>query len=107
MKRAAQRKKIRIAIARFWDGASAQEIIDTLLPDLLPYFEFEVSTSPQVVLYGPYAGEMPKGRYLKVFIGCENVRPIMRECDWALWCSSTRRLRRGEGTADRTPPADC
>ncbi len=72
-----------IATARFWGGASTQEIIDMLLPDLQPYFEFEVSTSPQVVLYGPYAGEMPKGRYLKVFIGCENVRPIMRECDWA------------------------
>src|SRR5713226_1862811 len=83
MERAARRKKIRIATARFWDGASAQEIIDTLLPDLQPYFDFEVSTSPQVVLYGPYAGEIPKGGFIKVFVGCENVRPIMRECDWA------------------------
>src|SRR5262252_6494233 len=79
----AGKRRVRIDVVRFWAGASAQEIIDTLLPDLQPYFDFEVSTSPQVVLYGPYAGEMPKGRYLKVFIGCENVRPIMRECDWA------------------------
>ena len=54
-----------------------------MLPDLKPFFDFEPSASPQVVLYGPYAGELPKGAYTKVFIGCENVRPIMAECDWA------------------------
>ncbi|MBI2716579.1 MAG: hypothetical protein HYX37_19360 [Rhizobiales bacterium] len=79
----AQRQKVRIAIARFWAGATAQEVIDTLLPDLQPYFEFDVSAVPQVLLYGPYTGEMPKGRFIKVFIGCENVRPMMSECDWA------------------------
>lgn len=78
-----QRQKIRISIARFWAGATAQEIIDTLLPDLQPCFEFETSSDPQVLLYGPYTGEMPKGRFIKVFIGCENIRPIMSECDWA------------------------
>ncbi len=77
------RRKVRINIARFWAGATAQEIIKTILPDLEPYFEFEVSDSPQVLLYGPYTGDMPSGRFLKVFIGCENVRPIMSECDWA------------------------
>jgi alpha(1,3/1,4) fucosyltransferase len=74
---------IRINIARFWTGVTAEEIIGLILPDLAPYFEFEVSDSPQVVLYGPYTGEIPKGRFTKVFIGCENVRPIMTECDWA------------------------
>jgi hypothetical protein len=78
------KKTIRIATARFWAGATATNIIETLLPDLKPYFEFEVSTSPDVVLYGPYTGAMPQGRYIKVFIGCENVRPIMSECDWAI-----------------------
>jgi hypothetical protein len=34
-------------------------------------------------LYGPYAGELPPGTYSKIFIGCENVRPIMAECDFA------------------------
>jgi hypothetical protein len=81
--RRALKKKIRIAIARFWTGATPSDIVDTVLPDLKPYFDFEPSASPQVVLYGPYAGEMPKGTYTKVFIGCENVRPIMTECDWA------------------------
>jgi hypothetical protein len=77
------KKKIRIAVARFWAGATAPDIVDTVLPDLKPYFDFEPSASPQLVLYGPYAGELPKGTFTKVFIGCENVRPIMTECDWA------------------------
>jgi hypothetical protein len=83
MDRPAVKKKVRIAIARFWSGATTMEIVGTLLPDLQPYFDFEPSATPDVVLYGPYAGEMPQGRYMKVFIGCENVRPLMNECDWA------------------------
>lgn len=77
------KKIVRIAIARFWVGATGAEIVETILSDLKPYFDFEISTSPQVVLYGPYTGEMPDGRYIKVFIGCESIRPIMSECDWA------------------------
>jgi hypothetical protein len=80
---AAAKKKVRINFARFWTGASAEELIDTILPDLKPYFAFEISDSPQLLLYGPYEGKIPEGQFVKVFIGCENVRPIMRECDWA------------------------
>src|ERR1700730_6107534 len=80
---AADKEVIRIGIARFWTGATAEEIIDTVLCDLTPYFRFEVSDTPQFVLYGPYPGTLPKGRFTKVFIGCENVWPIMGECDWA------------------------
>jgi hypothetical protein len=79
----AAKKKVRIGFTRFWAGATAGELIDTILIDLKPYFEFEVSNSPQVLLYGPYSGAIPAGRFIKVFIGCENVRPIMSECDWA------------------------
>lgn len=78
-----KRPKIAVNAARFWAGVSAEEIVKTILPDLEPFFEFEISASPQVVLYGPYPGRMPAGRYVKVFIGCECVRPIMSECDWA------------------------
>jgi alpha(1,3/1,4) fucosyltransferase len=80
---AAGKTKVRIAFARFWAGAPPQELIETILPDLKPLFDFEVSDRPQVVLYGPYGGAMPAGRYVKVFIGCENVRPVMSECDFA------------------------
>ena len=83
VRRTAAKTKVRINFARFWIGASAEELINIILPDLKPYFEFEISSSPQVLLYGPYPGHMPKGQFVKVFIGCENVRPIMRECDWA------------------------
>ncbi len=80
---AADRKTIRIGIARFWAGATAEEIVDTVLCDLTPYFHFDFSDAPQVLLYGPYPGALPKGNFVKVFIGCENVWPIMEECDWA------------------------
>jgi alpha(1,3/1,4) fucosyltransferase len=79
----AAKRKVSIGFARFWAGATAAELIDTILVDLKPRFDFEVSDTLRVVLYGPYPGEMPKGRYLKVFIGCENMRPIMSECDFA------------------------
>jgi hypothetical protein len=83
---------ITINIARFWGGATAREIIDTILPDLEPYFDFQISNSPQVLLYGPYTGEMPRGAYTRVFIGCENLRPIMSECDWAFGVENEARV---------------
>jgi hypothetical protein len=79
----ATRQRIRINVARFWSGSRPAEIVDLLLSDLTPYFEFEISQTPDVLLYGPYGGELQRGRFLKVFIGCENVTPLMRECDWA------------------------
>jgi alpha(1,3/1,4) fucosyltransferase len=75
--------RIRLNIARFWTGATPEEIVRILLCDLTPDFEFETSGSPQLLLYGPYGGAVPTGRFVKVFVGCENVRPIMSECDWA------------------------
>jgi len=77
------RQKVRISIARFWASATFEEIVETILTDLEPFFEFEESDSPDVLLYGPYAGKMPKGDFIRVFIGCENMRPIMSECDFA------------------------
>jgi alpha(1,3/1,4) fucosyltransferase len=88
-----QRQKVRINIARFWAGATAEDITRIILPDLEPFFEFETSSNPQVLLYGPYTGEMPQGRFVKVFIGCENVRPIMSECDWAFGVEHENHLK--------------
>jgi hypothetical protein len=108
----AVRPSIPINIGRFWDGARAEEIIDALLPDLEPYYDFEISASPKVVLYGPYPGLMPQGNYKKVFIGCENLRPLMRECDWAFGVLNERlvnhpkymRIRRWGNSWDLVQP---
>lgn len=78
-----ERKKISINIAHFWPGATCEHIVDLLLSDLQEFYEFEMSETPSIVLYGPYDGQLPKGTYVRVFIGCENLRPIMSECDWA------------------------
>lgn len=79
----ARKRTITLNIARFWAGATVGEIVDTLLPDLKPYYHFETADPPQVLLYGPYGGHLPPGGKVKVFIGCENLRPLMQECDWA------------------------
>jgi hypothetical protein len=52
---AEQRRTVTFNIARFWAGATPEQIIDTLLPDLKPYYSFVVSDAPQVLLYGPYS----------------------------------------------------
>ena len=78
-----QKRTVTLNIARFWTGATVEEIVDTLLPDLTPYYDFIASDAPQILLYGPYSGALPLGRSIKVFIGCENLRPLMDECDWA------------------------
>jgi hypothetical protein len=79
-----RKKKIRIGIARFWEGATCEQILDILMPpSLRNFYDFDIVSSPEIVLFGPYNGQMPKGQYKRVFIGCENIRPIMSECDWA------------------------
>ena len=77
------KRKVKVGIARFWSGATASELIELLVPDLAPECEFSFSGEPEILLYGPYTGSMPPGQSIRVFIGCENVRPIMSECDWA------------------------
>jgi alpha(1,3/1,4) fucosyltransferase len=78
-----KKKRISINIARFWAGATFDSVAKFLLPDLKEFYEFEVSDTPKILLYGPYSGALPGGRYIKVFVGCENVRPILGDCDWA------------------------
>lgn len=89
----APKRRVRIGIARFWAGARPEEMIDLLFPELKPFYEFETSPEPDVVLYGPYGGPMPAGSYAKVFIGCENILPIMSECDWAFGVAFEEAIR--------------
>lgn len=83
MQETRSKPKITINFARFWAGSSPHKLIDLILSDLVPHYDIVVSDKPQLVLYGPFQGEMPPGRYVKVFIGYENLRPLMQECDWA------------------------
>ena len=82
-RRAARKRTVTLNIARFWAGATVGEVVDTLLPDLKPHYDFIASDTPEILLYGPYPGTLPPGRHVKIFIGCENLRPLMNECDWA------------------------
>lgn len=76
-------RKVRVGLARFWAGATASAIVDLLVPGLAPNCDFSFPGEPDILLYGPYPGAMPHGQFIRVFIGCENLRPIMSECDWA------------------------
>jgi hypothetical protein len=78
------RKTVGISIARFWPGATVEEIVGLVLCDLTGEFDFRPSDDPDLILYGPYNGQPPAaGRGVRVFIGSENVRPLMGQCDWA------------------------
>jgi alpha(1,3/1,4) fucosyltransferase len=77
------KRRVKVGIARFWSTATARELVELLVPDLADVCDFSYSGDPDLVLYGPYPGNLPRGAYTRVFIGCENVRPDMSECDWA------------------------
>jgi hypothetical protein len=111
-----KRKTVGISIARFWPGATVDEIVGLVLCDLTDEFDFRPSDDPDLVLYGPYAGAPPAARRgLRVFIGCENVRPLMNECDWAFGVAHEevlkhprymRIVRWGVGKSYRQEPKD-
>ena len=77
------KKRVKVGIAKFWTGATAQELIELLAPSIAHECEFRFAGEPDLMLYGPYAGALPRGSFVRVFIGCENVRPLMNQCDWA------------------------
>jgi alpha(1,3/1,4) fucosyltransferase len=76
-------KTVKLAFARFYDGFTFEEGLRQILPDLLSDYCFVESEQPEVVIFGPYGGALPAGRYVRVFYGCENVQPNMSACDWA------------------------
>jgi hypothetical protein len=81
--RPGMRRKVKVGVARFWSGATAEELVELLVPDLADECEFSYAGDPDLLLYGPYPGSLPRGGFTRVFIGCENVRPDLSECDWA------------------------
>jgi len=52
-----RKRTVTLNIARFWAGATVEEIVDTLLPDLKPYYDFVADDAPQILrpLFGRLA----------------------------------------------------
>lgn len=77
------KKSISIGIARFWTGATAENVASNLLAELEPYYDFTIGDTPDVVLCGQFSGELPQHKCVRVFISLENSSPVMTGCDWA------------------------
>jgi hypothetical protein len=59
-----------------------KEVFD--INGLSDLFDFEESTHPDFIIFGPYGNDIPvKGNYTRVGYYCENIRPDMSICDWA------------------------
>lgn len=75
------RKLVRVAFAKFWPGFDPQENLFTGL--LRKSYAVELSDRPDFVFFSVFKGEMPPGRYVRIFYTGENVRPAREEWDWA------------------------
>lgn len=75
------RKVVKVAFAKFWPGFDPQ---DNLFVELLrKSYTVELSEQPDYVFFSVFKGEMPAGRYVRIFYTAENVRPPRQGCDWA------------------------
>lgn len=47
-------------------------------------FQFEESTNPDFIIFGPYGNDVPpKGNYVRIGYFCENIKPKLAICEWA------------------------
>jgi len=47
-------------------------------------FQFELSQSPDFIIFGPYGNDIPKrGNYVRIGYFCENIKPDLDSCEWA------------------------
>lgn len=59
-----------------------KEVFD--IEGLSDIYDFEESSKPDVVIFGPYGNDLPaKGGYTRVGYFCENITPDLSICDWA------------------------
>lgn len=75
------RKSVKINFVKFWPTFSRGDNFFTRL--IAKNYDVVISDEPDFVFYSVFAGEMPKGEYVKIFYSGENVRPDFEECDWA------------------------
>jgi len=76
----------RVIKIRFQNGLSLEgfnkEVFD--LYDLTSVYQFEESTDPDFIVFGPYGNDVPcKGNYVRIGYFCENIKPDLSVCEWA------------------------
>ncbi|MGZ3757424.1 MAG: glycosyltransferase family 10 domain-containing protein [Mucilaginibacter sp.] len=75
------RKKIKIT---FQNGISKESAQKAILNELVDEYDFEESSDPDFILFGPYGNDIPPpGEYIRIGYYCENIKPDMSVCDWA------------------------
>lgn len=83
------KKTVKIQFINFWNGFQPSSI----LKFLLPYYNFEISSNPDYVIFSCFVGkekqlilETPtiNTDAVKIFYTGENIRPDMSKCDYAL-----------------------
>jgi hypothetical protein len=59
-----------------------KEVFD--MEGLNELYQFEESTEPDFVIFGPYGNDIPaKGNYTRIGYFCENITPDLSVCEWA------------------------
>lgn len=76
-------KRIRVNFAKFWNGFSPEEFLSELRT-LGVNYDFEIVAAPDFLFFSVFAGDLPPGRYVRIFYTGENRRPQLAEWDWAL-----------------------
>ena len=71
---------------RFQNGLTfkdfKKEVFD--LDRLDDHYQFEESTDPEFIIFGPYGNDIPpKGNYTRIGYFCENIKPDLSICEWA------------------------
>jgi len=76
----------RVIKIRFQNGLTLEgfkkEVFD--IYDLTSVYQFEESTDPDFIVFGPYGNDIPpKGDYIRIGYFCENIKPDLSICEWA------------------------
>ncbi len=75
--------KITIKI-KFQNGINFNIAMNEILNELTDIFQFEESSAPDFIIFGPYGNDIPRpGNYTRIGYYCENVKPDLSICDWA------------------------
>jgi alpha(1,3/1,4) fucosyltransferase len=75
------KKSIKINFSKFWEGFDPKDNIFIKL--LMKSYNIIFSDEPDFLIYSCFKGNMPKGKYIKIFYTAENIRPDFEKCDWA------------------------